>query len=78
MSLISVRLPDELLQQTKLRSQALHMSPANYIRKAIMQMNEEILIQQQKQQLIKASLKVREESMAVNAEFSQVEHDPEA
>jgi hypothetical protein len=47
------------------------------IRGAIEQMNEKTLRLKRKQQLIQASLKVRKESMIVNAEFSQVEHDPE-
>ncbi len=78
MSLVSVRLDSRLLNELKAVSQTLHMSQADYIRKAIEHMNEEVLKRERKQKLIKASLRVRDESMLVNAEFSRIEHDPEA
>ncbi len=78
MSLVSIRLADNLLNETKIRAQALHMSQTEYIRKAIERMNEEVLKQERKQKLTQASLKVRNESMLVNAEFSRIEYDPKA
>ncbi len=77
MSLISIRLTDKLLQEVKVKAQTLHMTQTTYIRKAIEHMNEEVSQQERRQNLMKASLRVRKESMAVNAEFSRIEHDPE-
>jgi predicted transcriptional regulator len=77
MSLISVRLADNLLNEVKIRAQALHMSKTEYIRKAIEHMNEEVLKQERKEKLMHASLKVRKESLLVNAQFSRIEYDPE-
>ncbi len=78
MSVISVRLPEQLLNETKSNSKLLHISPTGYIRKAIVHMNQEILIAERKKKLQTASLRVRKESMVINNEFSQIEHDPEA
>jgi predicted transcriptional regulator len=78
MSLVSVRLADDLLNEMKTRAQSLHMSQTDYIRKAIEHMNQEVLKHQRKQKIIQASLKVRGESILVNTEFSRIEHDPEA
>ncbi len=77
MTLISIRLADQLLNEVKLRAQILHMSQTEYIRKAIEYMNEEVLRQQRQQKLAQASLRVRKESMVINDEFSRIEHDPE-
>lgn len=78
MSLVSIRLDDKLLNEIMARAQALHMSKTEYIRKAIEHMNQEVLKRERKQNLTQASLKVRNESMLVNAEFSRIEYDPEA
>jgi len=78
MSLVSIRLADNLLDEVKIRAQALHMSQTEYIRKAIEHMNEEVLRHERKKKLTQASLKVRNQSMLVNAEFSRIEYDPEA
>jgi len=78
MSLVSIRLDDRLFHELKARAQTLHISQADYIRKAIEHMNKEISKKERRQKLITASLRVRDESMLVNAEFSRIEHDPEA
>ena len=77
MSLLSIRLADQLLDEVKTRVKALHMSQAKYIRTAIEHMNEEVLRHESQEKLRKASLRVRKESQLVNAEFSRIEHDPE-
>lgn len=77
MSTLSVRLPDALLRELNHRAQVIHISRAEYIRKAIELMNAETKKQESRQQLIKASLRVRGESMKVNAEFSRIEYDPD-
>lgn len=42
MSIISIRLPEKLLREVEDLTQALHISRAKYIRKAIEHMNEEV------------------------------------
>ena len=76
-SLVSIRLSDELLQEMKAKARALHLSQTNYIRKAIERMNDEADRKERKQRLERASLRVREESMKINTEFGDIEHDPE-
>lgn len=78
MPLISIRLAYTLLIELKNRANLLHLSQTEYIRKAIEHMNEEVSKQEHKQRLIDASLRVRDESMAVNNDFSRIKHDPEA
>jgi predicted DNA-binding protein len=78
MSLLSIRLTDQLLSEVRIRSKALHMSQAKYIRTAIEHMNEEVLRCESQQRLKRASLRIRKESQLINAEFSRIEHDPKA
>lgn len=78
MTVISIRLPDALLHDLDGSAHTLHMPRTVYIRKAIEHMNEEVLNNERKQKLIKASLRVRKESMRINKEFSEIENDPEA
>lgn len=77
-SLVSVRLTDRLFQDMKTKASLLQLSQTEYIRKAIEHMNSEIAMQERTQRLKKASLAVRKESMKVNAEFSEIEHDTNA
>lgn len=75
MSVISIRLPEQLLQQLDHMAHFLHIQRAEYIRKAIEHMNEEINKNERKEKLIQASLRVRDESMRINQEFSDIDHD---
>lgn len=77
-SLVSIRLDDHLFQEMKTHARCLNLSRSDYIRKAIEHMNEDAGAQQRKHRLTQASLRVRKESLRVNAEFSEVDHDPEA
>lgn len=77
MSIVSIRLPDKLLDEVDDSAHSLHLPRATYIRKAIEQMNKKVLLQQRKKQLTHASLAVRKDSMRVNKDFSDIEHDPE-
>ena len=78
MGLITLRLPEELLRKTDKLAEEEHLSRAEYVRKALEKMNRSMTAERIGRQIKKASLKVRKESMAVNEEFSMVEHDPEA
>ena len=77
-SLISVRLDDDLILTMKLKAETLHLSQTDYIRRAITYMNKLTEKRERKRRLQQASLRVRKESMKINAEFSDIEHDPEA
>ena len=75
MSVISLRLPEKLLHELDNRAHALHIQRADYIRKAIELMNKDVFDNERKQRLVQSSLRVRKESMLINKEFSDVEHD---
>ena len=77
MSIISIRVPDKLLREMNGGAKAMHIPRAEYIRLAIQHLNQEMKNHERRQQLIKASLRVRGESMKINAEFSRIENDPE-
>jgi metal-responsive CopG/Arc/MetJ family transcriptional regulator len=77
MTTISLRLPDDLLREVEERAGDLHLPRAEYVRRALEKMNREVFRQRRRNRLMELSLRVREESMHVNAEFSEVEHEPE-
>jgi len=78
MTTLSLRLPDELLHDIDSHAEQLHLPRAAYVRKALEQMNATVAAQQRRTRLMEASLKVRTESMLVNAEFSEIEDAPHA
>lgn len=78
MSAISVRLPDEVLQVADQCASYMHMNRAEYIRRAIESMNAEAIARQRALRLAEVSRRVREENMAVNAEFAEFEDAPDA
>ncbi len=77
MSVITVRLPDNLLHDLDNHAHAIHLKRAEYIRLAIEHMNLTVKNKERIERLKKASLQVRKESMRINREFSRIEHDPE-
>ena len=77
MTTISLKLPDDLLETSGEHAERLHVSRAEYIRRAIARMNEDMAAQVRTQRLARASQKVRRESMRINAEFDAVERDVE-
>jgi metal-responsive CopG/Arc/MetJ family transcriptional regulator len=78
MNAVTVRLPDQLFKELDDKSKKLNISRALYVRKALEHLNQEIDVQQRRERLKKISLKVRSESMKVNAEFSEIEDAPDA
>jgi predicted transcriptional regulator len=78
MSSLSVRVPDDLLHEIDTLAAELHLPRAAYIRKALEQMNAAVAAQRRRARLMEVSLKVRGESMTVNAEFSAIEGLPDA
>ena len=78
MEAISLKLPADLLEGARRNAQALRLSRAAYIRRAIERTNRETEAQLRAERLAAASRKVRKESMRVNAEFAAFEEDPGA
>ncbi len=77
MTVISIRLPEALLEEADKCAESLHLKRTVYIRKAIEQFNQCLKNEHSKNRLIKASLKTRAESRAVNKEFDEIRNDPE-
>lgn len=77
MNTISIRLPDEILREVDCRAAELQIPRAEYLRRAIVAMNRETRSCRRRLRLMEVSARVRKESMAVNQEFAEVEHDPE-
>ncbi|MFH0813608.1 MAG: ribbon-helix-helix domain-containing protein [Chloroflexota bacterium] len=76
MTTITVRLPDQLLHELDNWAKKLNIPRSLYVRQALEHMNKEIDTQRRRERLKELSLRVRAESMKVNAEFSEIEHDP--
>ena len=76
MSALTVRLPNNVIDEVNSRAKKLHISRSEYIRKSIENMNEKLQQQERKDRLVRASKLVRKESMIVNSEFSKVEYEP--
>ena len=75
---ISLNLSEELINTSKDCARALRISRAEYIRRAIEQMNRETSAKLRAERLAAVSRKVRNESMRVNSEFAAIERDPDA
>lgn len=77
MSTISLKLPDDLLETSGEHAERLNVSRAEYIRRAIVRMNDTMAARARKERLARASRKVRRDSMRVNAAFDAIERDVE-
>jgi predicted transcriptional regulator len=78
MGAISLKLPDDLLETSSRCADALQLSRAAYIRRAVERMNRQTRAQLRAKRLAEVSRKVRKESMRVNAQFAAIERDPDA
>jgi hypothetical protein len=78
MRAISLNLPDDLLNPTSRYAAALGIPRAEYIRRAIAEMNRRSEAGLRASRLAESSRRVRAESMAVLEEFSEVDVDPDA
>jgi len=77
MNTVSMRLPDDMLRELDSRAAELDIARTEYIRRAILAMNRALEQTKRRDRLTKASLKVRAESMTVNAEFAAIESAPD-
>lgn len=78
MGAISLKLSEDLLEASGRCAEALRLSRAEYIRRAIVKMNRETSARLRAKRLAEVSRKVRKESLSVNAEFAAIERDPGA
>ncbi len=78
MGAISLKLPDDLLENSAQCAKAMRISRAEYIRRAIERLNRETQAGLRAKRLAEVSRRVRKESMRVNAEFDAMEEDPDA
>ena len=76
MNTITVRLPENLLKELDNQSKKLKISRALYVRKALENLNREMEAQARRERLKNISLRVRNESMRINFEFSEIEDAP--
>jgi metal-responsive CopG/Arc/MetJ family transcriptional regulator len=78
MESISLKLPEKLLEASDRCARALGIPRAEYIRRAVEQMNREAERRARAERIARASRRVRKESMRVNADFAAIERDPDA
>jgi len=76
MKTISLNLPEDVLDASSAAADALRLSRAAYIRKAIERMNYDTTARLRAEKMAQASMRCRAESMRVNAEFDVIEDDP--
>jgi predicted transcriptional regulator len=76
MMTISLRMPDDFLHEVDVFAEELHLPRAAYVRKALERMNAAVAGERRRKRIMEVSLKVREESMKVNAEFNEIEDCP--
>jgi predicted transcriptional regulator len=76
MTTISIRLPDDMLNEVDKIAKDLNVPRTAYLRQAILSMNSKVKEDRRRARIMEVSRRVRNESMRVNAEFSEVEHDP--
>jgi len=74
---ISLKLPKDLAEASGEYARALRLSRAEYIRRAIERMNRETRSRLRAARMAQISLRDRDESMRVNAEFAAIERDPD-
>jgi metal-responsive CopG/Arc/MetJ family transcriptional regulator len=76
MTTISIRLPDNVLNEVDQIAKDLNVPRTAYLRQAILSMNSKVKEERRRTRVMKLSRRVRQESMRINAEFSEIEHDP--
>ena len=76
MTTISIRLPEDVLDEVDKIAKDLNVPRTVYLRQAILTMNRNAKEQKRRMRIMELSRRVRKESMRINAEFSEVEYDP--
>ncbi|MGV8949431.1 MAG: CopG family transcriptional regulator [Candidatus Paracaedibacter sp.] len=75
---ITVNIPDNIITEADKNASALHIKRSEYIRKALENMNNQILKNEKYARLLHLSSLVRDESKNINQEFEEIEYDPES
>jgi hypothetical protein len=78
MGTISLKLPEDVPEQSRRCADTLHLSMAAYIHRAVEHMNRQAPALLRARRLAEASKKVRKESLRVNREFAAIERTPDA
>ncbi len=78
MTAISLKLPEQLLAASGECAAALHVSRAEYVRRALERMNRDTRARLRADRLRAASRRVLADSMRINAEFDAIERDVDA
>ena len=77
MATISIRIQDDVLEEINEHSRKLRIPRAEYVRQAVIAMNEQVDRELRRKRIMEASRRVCRESMRVNAEFDAVEDAPD-
>ena len=78
MTAISLKIPQDLLDASGRCAEALKLTRAEYIRRALERMNRHTRARLRASRLREASHRVRQDSMRVNREFAAIERDVDA
>lgn len=78
MTAVSIRLPDDVLKDADKHAAEMHITRAEYIRRAIEHLNAETSDRRRRDRIMAASRRVCDDSMRVNAEFDAIEDAPDA
>lgn len=73
---ITVNIPDKIITQADKNASMLHIKRSEYIRQALENMNNQISKNEKYARLLHLSKVVRDESMIINKEFEEIEHEP--
>lgn len=73
---VTVNIPDIIIAQADRNARILHIKRSEYIRKALENMNNQIIKNEKYKRLLHLSHLVRDESMIINKEFEEIDHDP--
>ena len=73
---ITVNIPDRIIVQADKNASILHIKRSEYIRKALENLNNQISKNEKYERLLYLSNLVRDESMNINKEFEEIEHEP--
>ena len=72
---VFLRLPEPLIEELDMRARQSGATRAEYIRRAVERMNQELARLERTSRLTRASQKVRESSMGINGELESSEGD---
>ena len=78
MTAISLKIPQDLLDASGRCAEALKLTRAEYLRRALERMNRHPRARLRASRLREASHRVRQDSMRVNREFAAIERDVDA